>query len=408
MLVPERGDSSVELTELGGEDDVVSGGQTVQEIGALLACPLGLGTDFGKCSHHMGKRLIRIRHSLLLALLALAGCNAPWEGSEERSQLAYGVVREEVPTRIVVVEDDGTDAQRVTGAKRGESPTLPVWSPDGKRLAFVRFRAAGGPGALQVYVVNADGSGERLVGEGTLPRWTNDGRSLVVERPVAPPKATTIHVLSVDGKGQRLLAVGSGAAISHDGSKVAFVRFTYRRRAGQFMRAGSSLHTISLTGTGLRRLAKVTGLGSGFVQPSWLPDDSAIAVIERKGDLGPPPDPLVTVSPSGQRRVVVRDVGETYDWSPKGDLIAYTRGGSLFIVRPDGTEVEAYGESNAIDIEWSPDGRKVAFTMQEPIENAQYIGLYLIDLDKRERRRFALADGFVGYLGWRPEEPDQP
>jgi hypothetical protein len=29
----------------------VSGGQTVQEIGALLACSLDLGTDFGKCSH---------------------------------------------------------------------------------------------------------------------------------------------------------------------------------------------------------------------------------------------------------------------------------------------------------------------------------------------------------------------
>jgi hypothetical protein len=51
MELPERGDSIVELAELGGEDDVVSGGQTVQEIGALLACPLDLATDFGKCSH---------------------------------------------------------------------------------------------------------------------------------------------------------------------------------------------------------------------------------------------------------------------------------------------------------------------------------------------------------------------
>jgi hypothetical protein len=51
MLVPELGNSIVELTELGGEEDVVSGGQTVQEIGALLAGPLDLGTDFGKCSH---------------------------------------------------------------------------------------------------------------------------------------------------------------------------------------------------------------------------------------------------------------------------------------------------------------------------------------------------------------------
>ena len=51
MLLPERGDSSVERTELGGEDDVVSGGLTVQELGARLACALDLATDFGKCSH---------------------------------------------------------------------------------------------------------------------------------------------------------------------------------------------------------------------------------------------------------------------------------------------------------------------------------------------------------------------
>jgi hypothetical protein len=51
MLLPERGDSSVELTELGGEDGVMSGGQTMQEIGALLACPLDLATDFDRCSH---------------------------------------------------------------------------------------------------------------------------------------------------------------------------------------------------------------------------------------------------------------------------------------------------------------------------------------------------------------------
>ena len=52
MLVPERGNASVELSELGGEDDVVSGGQTVQESGAVLAGALDLGTDFSQLFHH--------------------------------------------------------------------------------------------------------------------------------------------------------------------------------------------------------------------------------------------------------------------------------------------------------------------------------------------------------------------
>ena len=51
MLVPEVGDTGVELAQLGGEDNVMSRGQTVQESGTLLACALDLATNFGKCSH---------------------------------------------------------------------------------------------------------------------------------------------------------------------------------------------------------------------------------------------------------------------------------------------------------------------------------------------------------------------
>lgn len=51
MLVPKVGDASIELAQLGGEDNVMSIGQTVQENGALLACAFDLATNFGKCSH---------------------------------------------------------------------------------------------------------------------------------------------------------------------------------------------------------------------------------------------------------------------------------------------------------------------------------------------------------------------
>jgi TolB protein len=349
----------------------------------------------------MRKRRSRIGHSLVLTLVVLAGCG----GSEDHSEIAYSAVRDEVPTRIIVLDDEGKNARRITGARRGDNPVLPTWSPDGERLAFVRYRQAGGPGALQVYVVNADGSGERHIGEGTLPKWTNDGRSLVVERPRAAPRASTIHVLSVDGGGERRLAAGSQPAVSHRGSSVAFVRFTYARRAGGaccVVRA-SSLYTISLEGTGLRRLAQNSGSNNGnFTQPSWVPDDSAVAVIQRKGDLG---GPLTTISLNGRRRQIVPSVGETYDWSPEGDQVAYTRGGMLFVIRTDGTEVAEFSRANAIDIEWSQDGQKIAYTIPEALETAQFVGVYVIDLDDDERRRIAIADGYAAYLDWRPE-PD--
>jgi Tol biopolymer transport system component len=348
----------------------------------------------------MDKRRGQIRHSLLLGIAAVAaGCMG---GEEEHMQLAYGVVRnDEVPTRIIVVEDDGTDAERVTGARRGQPPILPKWSPDGTKIAFIRFNPLGGPGALQTYVVNADGSGERRLGEGTLPEWTPDGRFVVVEQSAAPPKPSEVHVLSVDGEGDRKLANGSAPAVSHDGKRVAFVRYTYRRR-GKSLETSSALYTIALDGTGQRLLARSTGRNIRWVQPSWLPDDSAVAVAQRTGAVVGS-GPLLTFSMSGRRREIVPEVGETYDWSPLGDLVAYTGRGVLFLVRPDGTEINSYGESNAIDVEFSPDGKRVAYSVQEVLQTeVTVVGLYVVDLDEEVRRRFALTDGFVAYLDWRP------
>jgi Tol biopolymer transport system component len=322
-------------------------------------------------------------------------------GDDDAMEIAYGVVRDDVPTRIIVVNDDGSDAERVTGAIRGRSPVLPVWSPDGQRIAFVRYNPAGGPGAVQVYVVNADGTGERHLGAGTLPQWTPDGRFVVVERVRLPPASSTIHVLPVDGGAGRKLTDGSAPAVSRNGPTVAFVRHTYRARRGATpVVATSTLNTISLDGTGERRLRRINGPGR-FIQPSWLPDDRTVAAVERQGALG---GPLVTISTSNlRRRVVVPAVGETYDWSPLGDLVSYTREGVIYIVRPDGSEVDSYGQSNAIDIEFSPDGKKVAYSVLEVLQTeVDFVGLYTIDLEKGERKRFVLAEGFVAYLDWRP------
>lgn len=322
-------------------------------------------------------------------------------GDEDHMEIAYGVVRDDIPTRIIVVRDDGKDARRVTGAQRGKSPVLPAWSPDGQRIAFVRYNPAGGPGAVQTYVVNADGSNERHLGEGTLPQWTRDGRSVVVERVRTPPKSSTIHVLSVDGEGDRRLTDGSAPAVSNDGSRIAFVRHTYKppQNGACCIVATSTLNTISLDGTGLQQIARMKGPGR-FIQPSWLPGDTAVAAVERQGGLA---GPLVRVTPSGQRRVVVRPVGETYDWSPTGNFVSYTRGGVLYIIRPDGSEVDSFGQSDAIDIEFSPDGKKIAFSVLEVVETgAEFIGIYIVDLEENLRERIVVADGFVAYLDWRP------
>ena len=132
----------------------------------------------------MRKRIRLGRHSplLLLAVLWAAGRRRRPHGDRLRRRAR----RRPHPHHR---RGGRRDRWRVTGAQRGKSPVLPKWSPDGQRLAFVRYNPAGGPGAVQAYVVNEDGSGERRLGEGTLPQWTNDGRSVVVEQSRNPPRA---------------------------------------------------------------------------------------------------------------------------------------------------------------------------------------------------------------------------
>ena len=54
---------------------------------------------------------------------------------------------------------DGTGRRRISTI----SALSPTWSPDGRRLAFRHIGAEGS----DLYVVGADGSGERRIGEGT-------------------------------------------------------------------------------------------------------------------------------------------------------------------------------------------------------------------------------------------------
>jgi len=351
----------------------------------------------------MEKRRRAIGHSLLLGVLVLAGCGG---GGEAHPELAYGVVRDEVPSRIVVVTDEGKDAQRVTVGRLGSVTSLPEWSPDGRRIAFVRYRAVAGSGGrgtnFEVHVVNADGTAERRIGEGSSPRWTSDGRFLLVERARRGTRASDIYVLSVDGSGERRLTAGSSPVPSHRGSRIAFVRYVYRLDAGGecCIVVSSALYAISLNGSGLRRLARITRPGTHFSQPDWLSDDSAVSVVERTDvAVG---GRLVTFSRTTGRRVIVPNVGEAYDWSPQGGRLAYTYGASTFIARSDGTTVTTFSGIDAFDVNWSPDGKEIALSVNDdPVSNRR-VGIYVAAADDDRPRRVATEQGSAAYLDWRP------
>ncbi|HSL34395.1 MAG TPA: hypothetical protein VK871_12140, partial [Candidatus Limnocylindrales bacterium] len=85
---------------------------------------------------------------------------------------------------IWLMDADGSHQTRLITTPDGEEVSFPVWAPDAKRLAFVRWTGFHGddPGDADVWIANADGSGQRplAAGEGWqwLPRWSPDGASI--------------------------------------------------------------------------------------------------------------------------------------------------------------------------------------------------------------------------------------
>ncbi len=75
-----------------------------------------------------------------------------------------------------MAEPDGTHIKRLTN---GSHDLLPVWSPDGKQIAFNRMISD----RFEIFVMNADGSQQRsltskLIGDAWHPSWSPDGKHI--------------------------------------------------------------------------------------------------------------------------------------------------------------------------------------------------------------------------------------
>jgi Tol biopolymer transport system component len=127
---------------------------------------------------------------------------------------------------IVKVSRDGKKVEKLTRAFARD----PVWSPDGRAIAFLRGRDVYGD-LCDAYLVRADGKGlRRLVSYAEAPLWSPNGRSILftearkIEDNRVFPSDGRIGVIGSDGRHRRTLTSGDALAWSPDGSKILFER----------------------------------------------------------------------------------------------------------------------------------------------------------------------------------------
>jgi dipeptidyl aminopeptidase/acylaminoacyl peptidase len=292
---------------------------------------------------------VTIRSTLLplaaLAAAALGGC-----GGSDATDLAFVSSRDGVYS-IYVMGADGGGERRLTEdeATTPETPTglffeiEPAWSPDGARVAFASKRR----GNFDVYVTGADGKGtRRLTGaraDETHPTWSPDGEEIAFQR--GNPAD-----LYVKGPGAaRRLTDGPNSEVdpawSPDGRWIAY----------QLRRPGTPLAEIWLVrrdGTGNHRLTAL----ERSAQPAWSPDSGRVAFATTAGSRSDFDIYTVGVDGQGLRRITSSPEDEFEPaFSPDGASIAFERGGAI-VVSDTGSGVHTLtdGANNDGSAAWRP------------------------------------------------------
>ena len=272
---------------------------------------------------------------------------------------------------IHVARPDGSGVQKLTSNPRRFSINSD-WSPDGQLIAFDSNRVdiEGHKRALQIYLMNADGSGVTQLTRGRgfhgSPGFSPDGTRLAIEADWGDERALQgiwiIPASDPDGvtqaEAQRVTTIPKSAEFdsepqfSPDGSMIAFTRFK------SFEEKKSAIHVVAADGSGLQRL---TPWKLNASHPDWSPDGRMIAFDSGDVQLPGSKGDIYVMRADGSARTRVTDnpglrtgkpmtLDQNPVWSPSGKRLMYVRfhtrrfdpesgpaGGKVMVMNADGS-----------------------------------------------------------------------
>ena len=305
---------------------------------------------------------------LVMLLLAVPPASASFGGSPGKVAFARGGAK----PGIRVMKADGSGVRRLTRGNDGS----PRWSPDGSRLAFIRW--SDDYAVSKIVVMNADGTGKHVVSTPTRefcpvqpPSWSYDGLFIAYTSDCfdADPRVAQLRVAAADGSGEIALT-----DYSH------WNAFTWPQPWSPDLE-GSMQLVFTSDRDGDNDVYVVNSDGSDPTQlthddddqfaPVWSPDGSAIVyTTQTLSPSGDPSNSLWKIAPTGGEATLLLE-GQPHItgpvWSPDGTKILFDRRNRLgrptaAIVDADGgNEVTIGKDLESADAAWSPNGRAILF-----------------------------------------------
>ena len=209
--------------------------------------------------------------------------------SPDGSQIVFASDRSGV-FQIFVMNSDGSEQTPLTEDTYFSGS--PEWSPDGTKIVYSSTQEGS---FLDIYVMDSDGANkEKLTsadGHDFSPAWSPDGRQIVFTSLRDGAEARRIYVMNADGSGQKKLVTfySDWADWSPDGARIVFTRLegneaelsssqaapapvsvrrllAHRANAEEFDR---NLYTIKPDGTGLQPLTQTADISED--RANWGP-----------------------------------------------------------------------------------------------------------------------------------------
>jgi TolB protein len=346
---------------------------THAEFDALVEAVIEEARQRGRRRRRRNGAIVTLVALVGVTIFALFGSGAQSQtaspASSARSSVPAGAARSQIAfmrdtpgageghKMLYVMNADGSGQRLLAGDAWMEF----AWSPDGREIAFFRVGSSPRPG---FYVVRADGSGERRLTRnamGSGVAWAPDGESIAFTRGGGPftglpADYRDIWVMNADGSGQRRLVKRAiEPRWSPNGQQISFMSL----RAGNW-----EIYVMNADGSGVKRLTRNT-VSDGY--PAWSADGRSLAFSRfrpaqssQSGTVPGYSDVYVMNADGSEQRRLARNAAFT-SWSPQGSRISFSStNGGLYVVDADGSGLRNLARVG-FGSTWSPDGRQIAF-----------------------------------------------